>query len=227
MKRLLLSLPLLAFAPAAFADEVTVLSAPILPQVLVLYGSEGDAFPATPEGAEALVDDSALSFTDLASACAALDGLYDIVAEPASTDEIARNYDEIARCSYEQYTSKPYWIPALVDEVDICARTLGEAWHLPTEAEVNAFSEDELAFIQATLAAANVGAGWGNFYFSLRTWVRAADGSLAQADLTPGLATPRVTALPVAASDAAWTHHYEGGLALRCISTSTVPAEVE
>jgi len=227
MKRLLFTLPLIAFAPSALADELTVLSAPILPQVLTLYASEGDAFPATPEGAEALVDASALSFDDLASACAALDGLYDLVAEPTSADDIARNYDEIARCSYEQYTSKPYWIPALVDEVDICGRTLGAAWHLLTEAEVNAFSEDELTFIQSTLAAANTGAGWGNFYFSLRAWVRAADGSLAQADLTPGLTSARVTALPVAASDPSWLRHFEGGLALRCVSTTTVAADPE
>jgi hypothetical protein len=209
---------LIALSTPALADDVTVISAPILPQVLVLYASEGDAYPSTPEAALALVDASALSFDDLASACAALDGLYDIVADPATPDEIARNYDEIARCSYEQYTSKPYWIPGLIDDVDICERTLGEAWHLPTAAEVDAFTEDELTFIQSTLAAANSVSGWGNFYFSLRIWARAADGSLAQADLTPGLSTPRVSALPVAPSDASWLRHYEGGLALRCIS---------
>jgi hypothetical protein len=225
MKRLLLTVPFLVVAPAALADEVTVLSAPILPQVMVLYASEGASFPTTPEAAEALVDASALSFDDLANACAALDGLYDIVPEPSTPDEIARNYDEIARCSYDQYTSKPYWIPALVDEVDICARTLGDEWHLLSEAEVTAFTEDELTFIQTTLASVNEGAGWGNFYFSMRAWVRATDGSIAQADLTPGLTTPRVTPLPVAASDSAWTSHYEGGLGLRCVRTETVEPE--
>lgn len=220
MRRFILTSALVVCASPALATEVTtVLSAPILPQVLVLYEAEGAAFPATAAAAEALVDAAALAFDDLRAACAAHDDLYDLIAAPETAEELAHNYGEIARCAYEQYTSKPYWIPALVDEVDICARTLGAAWRLLSEADVAGFTEDDLTFIQDTLASAGDTSSFGDFYFGLRAWVRAADGSLAQADLTPGVTAPRVTPLPVGPSDDGWTRHLESGLALRCVST--------
>lgn len=220
MRRLMLSVVLVSAlgAPALASEVVTVLSAPVLPQVLVLYAAEGAAFPATQVEAEALVDDAALAFQDLLSACAALEPLYEIIDEPTSPAEIAHNYGEIARCAYEQYTSKPYWVPALVDQVDICARTLGDEWRLLGEDDVEAFTEADLSFVMDTLASVGGTSSFGDFYFGLRVWVRAADGSLAQADLTPGLEGPRVTALPVSPADGAWTHHLESGLSLRCVS---------
>jgi len=48
--------------------------------------------------------------------------------------------------------------------------------------------------------------------------VRAAGGSLARADLSPGV-TDRMAALPVSASS---TTHYESDMALRCIRRTPV-----
>lgn len=218
-----LALASLALATSARATEVvsTSLSAPIFPQVLTLYAAEGPLFPATPEGEAALVDASALTFAQLLDACQDFDGAYTIVVDPTTPEEIAANYDEIARCSYEQYTVKPYWIPALVDEVDICERTLGEDWHLLGEADVGALGEEGLTFVHDTLASVVGAWGWGSFYFSPQVYVRAADGSLAAADLTPGLTTPRIAPLPVAPGDDGWTRHYEAGLSLRCVKVET------
>ena len=220
MKRLAIPLALTLMATPAWASETaTVLSAPILPEVLTLYTAEGDQFPATLAEAEALVDAAALAFDDLSQSCGALEDLYDLIAEPTTAEEMAHNYGEIARCAYEQYTSKPYWVPALVDQVDVCARTLGEAWSLLSEEDVASFSEEDLVFIRDTLASVGSTSSYGDFYFALRVWVRAADGQLAQADLTPGLVGPRVTPLPVGPADDGWKRHLESGLSLRCVST--------
>ena len=224
MRRFMLTSAFLAFASPAFASEtVTVLSAPVLPQVLILYTGEGVAYPTSQADAEALADASALAFQDLLSACAALEPLYDLIEEPSSAADFAHNYGEIARCAYEQYTSKPYWIPALVDEVDICGRTLGPEWQLLSEADVEAFTEPELEIIRDTLASVDGTSDFGDFYFGLRVWVRDVDGQLAQADLTPGLEGPRVTPLPVSPESPSWYAHLESGLSLRCVSTP--PAE--
>lgn len=207
----------------ARADTVvTRVSAPILPAVLTLYAQEGANFPADLEAQAALVDAAVLPFNDLRTACMAYSDLYAINPLPTTPAEIASDYDEIARCAYEQFTAKPYWIPALVDHVDVCERTLGDAWHLLTAADVAAFSEDELANLQATLAGAGGTSNWGNFYFSLHVYVRAEDGTLARADLTPGVTGPRITPLGIEAASDAWTHHFEGDMALRCVRTDIV-----
>lgn len=208
---------------AAHADTlVTSLSAPVFPQVLTLYAAEGANLPDTPEGRAALVDAAALTFPYLLEFCSGLDGEYAITQSPESTSDIAVNYSEIARCAYEKFTAKPYWIPQLVDEVDICGRTLGEEWHLLSEADVAGFSEADFAFIQATLAGVGGESNWGNFYFSLHTYVRSADGTLARADLSPGVEGPRITSLAAAPGTEAWARHLESDLSLRCIRTEVV-----
>ena len=221
-----LSLALIAatgLGGAAHADTlVTSLSAPIFPQVLTLYAAEGANFPVSAEDRAALVDAAALTFRFLIGHCSEADGKYAITPAPTTADEIANNYSEIARCAYEQFTAKPYWIPQLVEEVDICARTLGEEWHLLSEKDVAAFSEDDFAFIEKTLAGVGGESNWGNFYFSLHAYVRSSDGTLARADLTPGVTGPRITPLAVAPGTEAWARHLEGDLSLRCIRSEVV-----
>ena len=208
---------------AARADAlVTSLSAPVFPPVLTLYAAEGPNLPDSFEGRAALVDAAALTFRYLIGHCSGLDAKYAITPSPETADEIATNYNEIARCAYEQFTAKPYWIPQLVDEVDICGRTLGEEWHLLSEGDVAAFSEDDFAFIEKTLAGVGGESNWGNFYFSLHAYVRSADGTLARADLSPGATGPRITPLAAAPGTEAWARHLESDLSLRCIRTEVV-----
>lgn len=224
---------LLATGPGPRATEPALehveISAPILPRVLVLYQSEGEKFPVDSDAQAALVHQVSLTFDFLLQECPA--NYPDIVIPqpgdpPTTPAQNARNFDRIAACSYEKYTAKPYWIPALVDQVDICGNELGVGWHLPTEAEVNGLDQSDRQAIAHALATpdAQTLTGFGNFYFRLEVWVRGKDGSLRLGDLSPG-ATNLVYDSPVPATS---TSHYERGVALRCVrrtATDSPPGE--
>ena len=217
-----LSLPA---APALRATEAELeqveLSAPILPRVLVLYAKEGAKFPETAEAQAALAHEASLTYDFLLRECPAkypgivIPGPGDPPTTPA---ENAANFEAVANCSYKEYSAKPYWVPALVDKVDICANELGAGWHLPTEAEVNGLDAMDRMEVTKALSTPNAPGFFGNFYFSLQVWVRGTNGGLRMGDLSPG-ATTKVTDLPVPATSKT---HYEGGLALRCLRRTPV-----
>jgi len=203
--------------------ERVEISAPILPRVLVLYAKEGDKFPATPEAEAALAHEASLTYDFLLRECPAkypgivIPGPGEPPTTPAQN---AANFEAIATCSYQEYTAKPYWVPALVDKVDICGNELGAGWHLPTEVEVNGLDAADRTEVTKALSTPNASGFFGNFYFSLQVWVRGTNGDLRVGDLSPG-ATSRVADLPVPSSNKT---HYEGGLALRCIRRTPVVA---
>jgi hypothetical protein len=205
----------------ASGAEVVEVSAPILPRVSVLYAAEGNNFPASLADQAALAHQAALTFDFLMTACSmnhtgiVIPGPGDPPTTPAQN---AANLETVANCAYTDFVSKPYWIPALVDQVDICGTELGPSWHLITEADVNDVTEADAQAMAAALSTPNSTTFFGNFYFSLHVWVRAAGGSLARADLSPGVTT-RMSALPVAATS---TTHYESDMALRCIRRTPV-----
>lgn len=210
-------------APRAIEPQLerVEVSAPILPNVLVLYAAEGDKFPGTAEAQATLAHQAALTYDFLLRVCPAKYPSIVIPGpgEPPTTPEQnAANFEAIATCSYNEYTAKPYWVPALVDAVDICSAELGAGWHLPTEAEVNGLDEVDRREITGALATPNASGFFGNFYFGLQIWVRADGGGLRVGNLAPG-ATTRVTDLPVPSTSKS---HYEGGLALRCIRRTPV-----
>lgn len=203
---------------SAGTDEVEHLeiSAPILPRVLVLYQGEGARFPDDAAGQAKLAHDSSLTFDVLLKECPAK--YPEIVVPgpgdpPTTPEENASNLEAIANCAYEQYTAKPYWIPALVDKVDICAAELGTDWHLPTEPEIESLGDSSGAEIAKALATPNSGRYFGNFYFGLSVWTRGTNGTLRIGDLSPA-ASQRVVDSPVPATSKV---HYEGGVGLRCI----------
>jgi hypothetical protein len=105
--------------------------------------------------------------------------------------QLATNFSKVAECAYVRFGSKPYWIPQLVDGVDICALKMGESWHLVRESEIASLTEDNLAFLKNTLIGADTGDLWGTFYFSLNVYVRGEDGTLKVGTLEPGQ-SPRV-----------------------------------
>lgn len=226
MKKLqntILGLMILGTPSLAGADEWVTMSAPIFPQVLVLYEHEGTNFPATPEEELALVQEASLIFEELLVECQpdypgiVLTGPED---PPLTPTELNANFDLVARCSYEKHTAKPYWIPQLVDDVDICGSEMGEGWRMPNEADLVAFTDDDFVFLQETLTTTADGEWWGGFYFSMRIFVRAEDGTLAVGDLTPGVAV-RVTPLPYQQGFSS-TMHLEGGVVLRCLRETTI-----
>ncbi len=204
-------------AQAAPAGERVEISSPIFPKTSVLYAREGGLFPSTLAEEEAMAHDASLTFEPLLLACQPSHPAITLATASSSPTpaELITNYSEVAKCAYETYTAKPYWIPQLVSDVDICGAELGSDWALPTEADLASFTEADFLFIADTLTGAATGtSNWGTFYFSLGIFVRAADGSIQKGDLRPGAAV-RVEPLPVTGDDL--KRHYEGGLALRCI----------
>jgi hypothetical protein len=190
------------------------ISAPIFPQVLVLYSGEGSGYPTTDAALVKLAHDSALTFCFLIGDCAKSDSAIH-TTPPLTASEISTNYDHVAECAYTKYTAKPYWIPQLVSDVDICGREIGPGWSLITEADLESFKDSDLSFVQSTLTTTS----GASFYFSLQVFTRATDGSIAQGSLAPGV-SPRVTPFPPGTD---LKLHYEGGLALRCIKTAPAP----
>lgn len=198
------------------------ISAPILPDETKLV----EPPPETLAGQQAVVDAAALVYEKLLVECAPN---YPAITLPPADgtaltgEQLAANYDAVARCAYEQHTSKPYWIPKLVDLVDVCGRTLGTGWRLIAEDDLASLTEADYQFLQDTMTpiAASAGSFFGPFYFGLRVWIRGHDGKIAYGDLSPGFAGNRVA--PFDFTLTSYTAHYEGGLALRCIRRTDLP----
>jgi hypothetical protein len=207
-------------APAQVVTRERVeISAPILPRTTVIY----QAFPTTLDGEKAMAHDAALLFDGLLQACAPL--YPKITLDPGgaglTADQLGMNYDQVGRCSYEQYVAKPYWIPKLVDDVDICGTEMGAGWRLITEADLVSLRDADFQAVADTWSHFVVGGqGFAGFFASLEIWVRGDDGTIKQGTLAPGAGANRVTPLPVSPTS---TTHYEGSLGLRCIRRTDLP----
>lgn len=184
-------------------------SAPIHPSIFKLYPGEGPNYPTTLSGQQQLAKDSSLTFCFLLGTCPA--NFPQIkTTEPLSPAQLATNYSAIADCAYTQYGGKPYWIPQLIQDVEICTLVYGAGWHVPTEQMLNEITEADYTVIQNKLATL----GNGNTYFNLHVWARDKSGAIAAGDMTPGV-SPRVKPLTVSGSQL--KIHYESDLGLRCV----------
>ncbi len=202
-------------------SEFVEISAPLLPSTKVLYSYEDTKFPATQAGMESVAVKAALVYDDLLVECAK-DYPSITLLPPGSTKtltpaQLQTNFNRTAECSYKKYTAKPYWIPKLVDQVDICGLKLGPDWRLLNEADLLALQPSELTLIAKTLTAPS-GSWWGAFYFSLNVYVRQTKGSLA---LTTVANPPTFTTVEKAGAswytDAQkWVIHLEGSWVVRC-----------
>lgn len=204
-------------------------SAPLLPESTTLGRFEGDDYPTTQEAREQLVRDHTRSYDDLLVACAAYDPAIVLPTEgaPLTAEQIATNYGLVAQCAYERFSSKPYWIPQLLDDVNVCETKLGAGWRLLTEEDLALLDVTDFKYLRDTLqAAAGDDFGWAETYFGTDFYVRAADGTLQRGSFDPN-ATTRVTPI-----ESAWegqpgagdrrTYHYEGNLGVRCIRRTVV-----
>jgi len=199
-----------ASARAADQDTVLDVSAPIFPKVLELYQGEGDNYPTTAEGREQLALAASISFTSLLAECASTyPGItpWQPGDPPLTPEQASTNYQLVDQCAYDLYTVKPYWLPQLVEDVDLCGLVLGAGWRLPTVAEIDALG---LAAREALAASVEFGAGVGAFYWSQVSALDAA-GTVRGTDLAPaGLGQPPLE-FP------APTLHYEGVVLVRCL----------
>jgi hypothetical protein len=209
----------IVFAKRA-ATEPVELSGPILPDLNVLYAAQGAAFPATLAQEESLANQAALTFASLITECAPL---YPGITlqkpgdPPLTQAQRNGNYELIAQCAYDGHFAKPYWIPKLVDDVDVCGSALGVGWRLISESDIASFTDADFQYFSDTLAGASNGAAWSSasYYFSLHVYVRGNDGTLKEGYLNPG-ALPHVAVNSLAYS-VDMKVHYESDVALRCV----------
>jgi hypothetical protein len=211
----------LAFASAVVVGPRRVeISAPILPRTSVIY----QAFPTSLEGEQAMAHAAALLFDWLLPQCAPLYPKITLAPDdgtPLAPAQLAVNYEQIGRCSYEQYVAKPYWIPKLVDDVDICGTEMGAGWRLISEADLASLAPADFQTVADTWQVSTSGSTvFSSFYASLAIWVRGDDGTIQSGTLAPDWTGSRVTPLP---PEHVATEHYEGSLGLRCIRRSDRP----
>lgn len=176
--------------------KVYEISAPLFPLTSKLYPKEAGNYPDTAEEQTVLGQEAYLTFEKIRDNCIA-DGSYEgIKAETDSVKltakERADNFSKIATCSYERYYSKPYSIPQLVDDVDLCKMHLGADWNMIKQSDLESFSPVVFDNIETAYSKVNSEEfSWGAFYFSLATYVRGTDGTLKIGSLYPD-ATSRV-----------------------------------
>jgi hypothetical protein len=218
------------YSPIVKAEslERVEISAPIFPNVLIMYNEQGSKYPTDFAGQKDLAHRSALTFEFLLEDCAK-DPRYNAIVlskngETLTPEQLAKNYSLVADCAYIKYTAKPYWIPQLLADVDICDMELGTGWRMINEADILSLRDEERKFIADTLSPSvflTTGDDFGPMYFSLRVFVRATDGTIKSAYLGPGSANIQ----PLFASSENLKNHYEGELGLRCIRMSNVFSE--
>jgi hypothetical protein len=216
------ALPMFVVATRATGSAVrerAEISAPIVPRTTVIY----QTFPTTLDGEKAMAHEAAMTFDWLLAQCSSQYPM--ITLDPKggsalSAAQLGVNYGEVARCAYEQYVAKPYWIPKLVDDVDICGTEMGQGWRLITEADLASLGEADFRALADTWSHAAGDPTFDTFFASPDIWVRAADGTIAAGTMAPGATGSRVTPLPPGTSPA---DHYEGSLGLRCIRRTDLP----
>ena len=206
----------------AWDTEFVEISAPIVPKTTVIYAKEGPNFPATVAEMAKLAHEAALTYDSLLQVCAPdYPGITLVPADAPKTlpaDKLSANYDLCALCGYEKWFAKPYWIPKLVDKVDICGTELGGDWSLLSQADVASITAEQAIVITAALtpiASKKLGA----FYFSTKVFIRSTDASIMTSSLTVGAAFKTIaesTPCPGCTPDP-WIYHLEGGYGLRCI----------
>jgi len=212
----------LSFAIAGVVTGQRVqISAPILPRTNIIYAP----FPTDLDGEKTMAHDASLLFDWLLPVCAQLYPTITLApadGTPLTQTQLATNYDQVGLCAYMQYVAKPYWIPRLVDDVDICGTEMGAGWRLITEADLASLTEADFQNVADTWAlSAPGGNGLPFFYTSLAIWIRADDGTIQSGTLAPGITGSHTIPLPPGVSTS--TIHYEGELGLRCIRRTGAP----
>jgi hypothetical protein len=197
------------------------LSAPLFPDMVVFQQFQGvGVYEGTsPEERLRLIDESVKTFDDLLTACAPT---YPSIKlrqpgdPPLTSAELRTNYDEVANCGYRQYGAKPYWVPQYVSDVDICSAKLGSTWHLPTESDIGGLADSDFQMFSDTMTVPTGNTSFPvEWYYRLKVYVRAADGSLSLGDLGP--ANTHLTPLPATGADLGQLYVGNGQpIGLRC-----------
>ncbi|MGC4118555.1 MAG: hypothetical protein QM765_29160 [Myxococcales bacterium] len=213
--------PGLQYSGAVATAGKKQISAPILPDMMIWQHKGGSGYPASAAIAQALVRDTTMTYEYLLLACAAAYPSITLSSDPATLtqEQLRTNYDQVSRCAYEKHGSKPYWMPQILDDVDVCALKLGAGWRLVSEDDLDGLSEADFQLFKDTMTI-EAGDDWfpRQFYFSLDFYVRGRDGSLRWGDMTPGV--QHVRSLPIDASQMKDLYTGNGRpIGVRCIAT--------
>jgi hypothetical protein len=179
--------------------EREFLSAPLLPCHLALV-RVADQLPDWPTLAHAI----SMPYERLLAECQPHypQIILPTASPPLSEQQSLQNQTSVSDCAYHRYGSKPYWIPQMLSEVDVCQVVLGEPWRLPTEADLAAIPEAELERLRNRPGT----------YFSSKFYVRTKDG-LAEANLGQSRG---VRPLHSPGGKVNYGSHLEGGIGVRC-----------
>jgi hypothetical protein len=188
----------------ADGPSVYEISAPLFPLIDKLYANEAEKYPSTSEAKTSLAKEGFMTFEKIRDKCIS-EKYAGIKAETSGASltpkERADNYSKIASCAYEKYTSKPYSIPQLVSDVDLCQLHLGSDWNMLKDADIQSFTSKMFNNIRTTYSQVNSEEfSWSAFYFSLATYARGSDGKLKVGSLYPE-ATKRVADIDYAAGN--------------------------
>ena len=211
--------------------KVYEISAPLFPIVTTLYNYEDTNYPTTADNQRALAKDGYTTFEKIRDACLTKDPRGSFSGgiktegnlQTLTAEERAENYSKIAQCAYEYFGSKPYSIPQLVSDVDLCAEHLGTDWRLLSEDDIGAFTLDVFSNIKGALEKTSGTFSWGSFYFSLAAYTQGSDRNLKIGSLFPDAAS-RVTAasFPAGSKHHLESHNIDGGSTGLTSSTVTV-----
>lgn len=173
----------LGYSGAIASRGILELSAPITPD------AQEFVYPTSQEKRLALVLDHTYSYERLLQICADSYPGIKTTSEgaPLSASDLIANYELTSRCAYERFGAKPYWVPQLLLDVDVCASVLGAEWRLPSEEDVRTFTEEDFQLFSDTMTITK-GDDWfpRQLYYSLEVFVRGTDGRLVAGDLNPG-----------------------------------------
>ncbi len=165
------------------------LSAPLFPDIKYMQQWDGGGYDHANK--EEWISEKIYSFDFIRDSCIELD--YDIKVQDnnnnnLTTDELNDNYLQVADCAYSNFTSKPYFVPQLMADKDICKEKLGSEWRLPTENDIYNLSDYFYHEVVTTLyntAGSNL-SRFANAYFSLAIFVKGNDDTIKVASLYPG-----------------------------------------
>jgi len=231
---------LAAAAPARAATDI-VISAPIFPKYGSFMNYEDQNYPSTLAAKIDIADHGFFNFEDLFQICLADDNFRNrlYVANDGAIltqQQLASNYSTIADCAYVKFTVKPYFVPQLVDDVDLCAHALpaSRGWRMITDNDINSWDDAVFSSLASAVNSAwpNGGDEWGSFYFSTVTYIKTATG-LRVGVLHPGV-TVEQRIIDVPGEPGARTVHQEGiivevgpnkntqtvAITLRCMKTN-------
>lgn len=189
----------------------------LLPRTLSkggLYEYEGANYPATPAAREALLDQVAWTYAALAAECTTRHPEISLPTpeQMPSEADLAKTLQAVADCSYTDLGIKPYWIPRLLVDVDVCGRKLGKDWRLPTVQDVESLTQAERAAVVATARE--------GLYNGLEVFAIGANKTLHVSNLETGATRALSETNATYLGD---TYHYEGNASLRCVRGELAP----